>query len=105
MDGYATVFSSIPRLSSSLLCRLYLDSGVHVYTDKDVVMSTNGTWLMLHTDRPDDYEVRLPRACPRIIDVTYGRTVARNVDCFVHTLPKHSTAVYLMDWRGIEGEW
>lgn len=105
MDGYATVFSSIPRLSSSLLRRLYLDSGVHVYTDKDVVMSTNGTWLMLHTDRPDDYEVRLPRACPRIIDVTDGRTVARNADCFVHTLPKHSTAVYLMDWRGIEGEW
>ena len=105
MDGYSTVFASIPCLSSSLLRSLYRDSGVHVYTDQDVVMSTNGTWLMLHTNHADGYEVKLPRSCPRVIDVTDGRDVVRNADHFVHALPKYATAVYLMDWRGVEGEW
>ena len=105
MDGYSTVFASIPCLSPSLLRSLYRDSGVHVYTDQEVVMSTNGTWLMLHTDHADDYEVKLPRLCPRVIDVTDGHDVSRNSDRFVRALPKYSTAVYLMDWRGVEGDW
>ena len=95
--GHASVFASIPCLTSDLLRRLYRDSGVHVYTDQDVVLSANRAWLMLHTNHADNYAISLPRTCRRVIDVTTGTTVATDTSQFVHPMGKFSTAVFLLD--------
>lgn len=96
-EGHTSVFASIPRLSSDLLRRLYRDAGVHVYTDQDVVLSANRAWLMLHTNHADDYEIRLPRRCRRVVDVTTDTVVATGTDRFTRPLPKFATAVFLLD--------
>lgn len=96
-EGHTSVFASIPRLSSDLLRRLYRAAGVHVYTDQDVVLSANRAWLMLHTNHADDYEIRLPRRCRRVVDVTTDTVVATGTDRFTRPLPKFATAVFLLD--------
>ncbi|MBQ2631523.1 MAG: hypothetical protein IJG13_17740 [Kiritimatiellae bacterium] len=96
-DGWTSVFASIPRLDAAMLRTIYRDAGVHVYTDEDVVLSANRNWLMLHTNHAGDYDVRLPRTCRRVTDVTTGRTVATDADRFVHPMGRFRTAVFLME--------
>jgi len=96
-DDHVSVFASIPCFGSPLLRRLYREAGVHVYTDQDVVLSANRSWLMLHTNHADTYEIRLPRSCRRVTDVTTGETVARETDRFERKMKQHATGVFLME--------
>lgn len=97
--GYVSVFASVPCLSASVLRGLYREAGVFVYTDQDVVLSANRSWLMLHTNHDDTYEVRLPRSCRRITDVTTGEEVARDATCFQKRMKRHTTGVFLIEER------
>ena len=76
---------------------IYRSAGVHVYTDADVVLSANDSWLMLHTRGDGDYAVALPRAARRVVEVTSEKVVAENAAQFTWTLPRHSTAVFLLE--------
>ena len=91
------VFSALPALAPDVLRRLYKAAGVHVYTDADVVLSANRSWIMLHTRAKGDYEVRLPHRAAKVVDVTCGRTVAEGTDRFVCPLEQFQTAVLLLD--------
>ncbi|MBR3820294.1 MAG: hypothetical protein IKJ37_01595, partial [Kiritimatiellae bacterium] len=77
---------------------IYCSAGVHVYTDADVVLSANSAWLMLHTRSDGDYGISLPRKCRRITEITTEKKVAEEADSFVYSLPKHSTAIFLMEY-------
>ena len=96
-DGWTGVFSALPALAPDVLRRIYRDAGVHVYTDADVVLSANAAWLMLHTRAKGDYEVRLPRTCRRVVDVTCDRVVATDADRFVYPMEAFQTGVFLLD--------
>ena len=76
---------------------IYRSAGVHVYTDADVVLSANDSWVMLHTREDGDYTVSLPRAVRRVFEITEEKTVAENADSFSVELPRHSTAVFLIE--------
>jgi len=93
---WISVFSSLPALAPDVLRRLYKSAGVHVYSDDDVVVSANSAWLMLHTRRHGNYEVRLPRRMKEVVDVTSDRVVAYDSDIFSCELKKYQTAVFLM---------
>ncbi len=91
------VFSALPALAPDVLRRLYKAAGVHVYTDADVVLSANRSWLMLHTRAKGDYAVRLPRRAAKVVDVACGKVVATDTDRFVYPLERFQTAVLLLD--------
>ena len=91
------VFSPGAGLKSDRLREIYRRSGVHIYTDSDVVLSCNKSWLMLHTARGADCTVRLPRKASRILEVTTETPVAQNTDTFTWRLPDRSTAVFLLE--------
>ena len=96
-DGWTSVFSALPALAPDVLRRIYRDAGVHVYTDADVVLSANAAWLMLHTRAKGRYEVRLPRVCKRVVDVTCDRVVATDADRFAYPMEAFQTGVFLLD--------
>ena len=95
--GWTSVFSALPALAPDVLRRIYRDAGVHVYTDADVVLSANAAWLMLHTRAKGRYEVRLPRVCKRVVDVTCDRVVATDADRFAYPMEAFQTGVFLLD--------
>ncbi len=95
--GWTGVFSALPALAPDVLRRLYRAAGVHVYTDADVVLSANASWVMLHTRAQGAYTVCLPRRVARVTDVTCDKVVATNTDRFTYPLEKFQTTVLLLD--------
>ena len=91
------VFSPGAGLSSSRLRDIYRRSGVHIYTDSDVVLSCNRSWLMLHTAQGTDCTVRLPEKVTRVFEVTTETPVAEDADAFTWKLPDRSTAIFLLE--------
>lgn len=91
-----SVFSAIPALSPDVLRRIYKSSGVHVFTDDDVVLSANSAWLMLHTKERGNYEVRLPKRVKQVLDVTSGCLVGSDCAGFARELEKYQTAIFLL---------
>ena len=79
------------------LREIYRGAGVHIYTDSDVILSANRSWLMLHTRSEADYRVSLPAKSRRITEITTEKTVAENADLFTYHLLGHSTAVFLLE--------
>lgn len=94
-NGWTSVLSALPALAPDVLREIYKASGVHVYTDEDVVLSANSAWLMLHTRRRGHYVVRLPRRVKTVLDVSVGDVVARDCDNFTCELEKFQTAIFL----------
>ena len=90
-------YETLKMKSADELRAIYKAAGVHVYTDSDVVLSANSAWLMLHTREAGDYEIALPRRARKITEITTERPVAENADLFTWKLPKHSTAVFLLE--------
>ena len=90
------VFSALPALGPDVLRRLYAAAGVHLYTARDVVMSANRSWVMLHTHEKGDYDVKLPEKAAEVIDVTCDRVVATDADRFVYPMEQFQTAVFLI---------
>lgn len=95
-NGWTSVLSALPALAPEVLREIYKASGVHVYTDEDVVLSANSAWLMLHTRKRGRYAVRLPRRVKTVLDVTIDEVVARDCDNFTCELEKFQTAVFLL---------
>ena len=93
---WTSVLSALPALAPDVLREIYKASGVHVYTDEDVVLSANSAWLMLHTRKRGPYAVRLPRSVKTVRDVTSGAVVARDCDSFTCELEQFQTAVFLL---------
>ena len=96
-DGWTGVFSALPALAPDVLRRIYREAGVHLYTERDVVLSANRAWLMLHTREAGDYPVVLPRKARKVTDVTCGKVVAEDADRFTYPLKKFQTAVFLFE--------
>lgn len=84
-------------LKADELRGIYKKAGVHVYTDEDVVLSANSAWLMLHTRHEGDYRISLPRKARKVTEITTEKIAAENADSFVWKLPKHATAVFLIE--------
>ena len=91
-------YETLRFLDHNELRSIYRSAGVHVYTDADVVLSANSAWLMLHTRSDGDYRISLPGKCRRITEITTEKKVAEEADSFVYSLPKHSTAIFLMEY-------
>ena len=92
-NGWTSV---LPALAPDVLREIYKASGVHVYTDEDVVLSANRAWLMLHARKRGRYAVRLPRRVKTVLDVTIGDVIARDCDNFTCELEKFQTAIFLL---------
>ncbi len=95
--SWRSVFSSVPGLSPALLHEIYRESGVHVYTDTDAVISANASWVMLHTRESGNYEVKLPKKCTKVTEITTEKVVAEKADRFTVPLGKFQTAIFLLE--------
>ncbi|MBR5161336.1 MAG: hypothetical protein IKW80_06875, partial [Thermoguttaceae bacterium] len=96
-QSWRSIFSAVPGLSPALLHKIYREAGVHLYTDSDAVISANDSWLMIHTREVGNYEVKLPRKCRKVTEITSEKVVAENADCFTIPLGKFQTVIFLME--------
>ena len=92
-------YETLKMKNAAELRDIYKAAGVHVYTDSDVVLSANSAWLMLHTREAGDYSISLPRKMRKITEITTEKVVAEDADRFVWKLPKHATAVFLLEGK------
>jgi hypothetical protein len=90
-------YETLKMKSADELRDIYKTAGVHVYTDADVVLSANSAWLMLHTRHDGENRISLPGRVRKVTEITTEKVVAENADAFTWTLPKHATAVFLME--------
>ena len=90
-------YETLKMKSADELRAIYKAAGVHVYTDSDVVLSANSAWLMLHTREAGDYKIALPRKVRKVTEITTEKVIAEDADGFTLNLPKHSTAVFLLE--------
>ena len=95
--GWTSVFSAIPGVTGGQLREWYREAGVHVYTDCDDVFSANESWMMLHTKTAGSKHILLPKKCRRITEITTERIIGENTSKVSIDLPKHSTAVLLLE--------
>ena len=96
-QSWRSIFSAVPGLSPTLLHKIYHEAGVHLYTETDAVISANDSWLMIHTRDAGNYEVKLPRKCRKVTEITSEKVVAENVDSFTIPLGKFQTVIFLME--------
>ena len=96
-QSWRSIFSAVPGLSPSLLHKIYSEAGVHIYSDSDAVVSANESWLMIHTREAGNYDVKLPRKCRKVTEITSEKVVAENADCFTIPLGKFQTVIFLME--------
>ena len=97
LPEWTSIFSAIPGVTSDQLRSWYADAGVHIYSDCDDVLSANESWLMLHTRSAGVKQVRLPRRCKKVTEITREQVIGENVDSFSIELPQHATAVFLLE--------
>lgn len=96
-DTWKSVFCSITGVPRDYLREIYRDAGVHVYCDSGDVLSANESWLMLHTSAEGEKKVRLPRKYGQVTEIVSGKVIGKNLDEFTITLPKHVTAIFLLE--------
>lgn len=101
---WISVFSAIPGISSALLRDLYVEAGVHVYSDSDDVLSANRSWLMLHTRSAGTKTVHLPRLYQRVTEITREEVVGENLSSFSIDLPQHVTAIFMLEQTNMAQE-
>ena len=97
LDGWRSVYIAVPAVTPGMLRDVYRKSGVHLYTDRDVVLSANDAWVMLHTKEAGDYRVTLPGRARKVTEVTTEAVVGENLASFTWPLGKHRTAIFLVE--------
>ena len=96
-DGWTSVFSAIPGIPAALLRKLYVEAGVHVYSDCEDVVLANNSWLMLHTRSEGSKRIQLPRRYKRVTEITKEEVIGENIRSFTVELPQHVTAVFMLE--------
>lgn len=94
---WRSVYVAVPAVTPALFRDIYRRAGVHLYTDRDVVLSANSAWVMLHTKEAGDYRVNLPSRMRKITEVTTEKVVGENLSSFTWKLDKYRTAVFLLE--------
>ena len=90
-----SVWSAAPNLPSPLLRNLARLAGVHIYDDGDDVVYASQKVLVIHTRYEGERVIHLPRFC-NVYDPFAKKEVATQTTQFRVHLPRHTTAVYLL---------
>jgi len=97
LDGWTSVFSAIPGIPATLLRKLYVEAGVHVYSDCEDVISANNSWLMLHTRSEGMKRIQLPKRYKRVTEITKEEVIGEDIGSFTIELPQHVTAIFMLE--------
>ena len=95
--SWTSVFSAIPGVHASLLRELYVEAGVHVYSDGEDVISANSSWLMIHTRSGGTKEIHLPRRYQKVTEITKEKVIGEDLSSFTIELPRHVTAIFMLE--------
>ena len=85
-----------PTATAEDIRRFYRASGVHLYTEGDVVLSANRSWVLVHAREAGKVVIRLPRTAAEVTNVVRGEVVARRTDEVALDLRRFETAVLLV---------
>jgi len=98
MGDWKTVYCAVPRMNSDLLRGVARYAGVHLYSNRDVVMKVDNRLLMLHNGYEGDVQldIALPGA-GRVVDAYSGEVMTQNGQSFVAKLPKVATRLYWLN--------
>ena len=96
-EGDCTVvFSMAAPVPASVLRSLALYAGCNAWSDLGDVVAADGGMLAVHSVRPGERVLRLPKAMT-VTDAVTGRTVAQGVSSFKTILKSPDTRVFLLD--------
>jgi hypothetical protein len=73
-DGWTGVYSAAMTLPPGLLRNLAREAGVHLWSETDEALYTDGRFLSLHASADGDKVLYLPRPC-RVTDAITGQRV------------------------------
>ena len=91
------VYVAVPAATPGMFRDIYRRAGVHLYADRDVVLSANSAWVMLHTKEKGEYRVHLPQRAAKVTEVTTERIVGTDISEFNWELDAYRTAVFLLE--------
>ncbi len=81
MEGWTSAFLRKPaELTPAMLKELAAKAGVHLYTDKEIPVYADGTFLAVHAGEGECIELTLPENFGKITEMFSGRTAAENTD-------------------------
>ena len=94
-SDWTTVFAAVPGLTPEALRRLYRAAGVHVWCDRDAVLSANASWVMLHTRESGPHEIVLPHRAKRVVEITSEKTLGTDTDRVIVSPSAYKTLVLM----------
>jgi len=95
-DDCAVVFSMATPISASVLRSLALYAGCNQWSDLGDVVAASGNMLAVHSIRPGERTLHLPKPST-VIDAVSGEQVARDRNTFTVTLESPDTKVFLLE--------
>lgn len=99
-ENWRNVYSVVPYLKRDFLRNLAENSGVHIYTDANVVFDADGRYLVFNNgnERDQELNISLPRRASKISDALTGEILAQNTDNFVLKIEQTSTKIIFTEW-------
>ncbi len=94
---WRSYFCAVPGLPRSELIHIFKEADVHRFCSSDDIVTVSEAWLMIHTRSAGVKEITLPHKFRKITEITEEKFTAFDTDHFEIDLPKHSTAVFLLE--------
>jgi len=90
---YSTVYAGITTLPSGFLRNCARQAGVHLYTESDDVVQTDGRWLFISTTSAGTKEIRIPRPA-RVRDALTGQSIGEDISRWQVNLKQGETRLF-----------
>jgi hypothetical protein len=95
LDGWSSLFVAAPNLPPELLREIARFAGCHIYCETNDIIVANDRFLSVHSLDGGQKRFALPRRSD-VWEAYSRRKVARDVDVFEDTVPKHGTKLYYL---------
>ena len=95
-DGWTAIHSAAPMLPASLLRRIALHAGVHLYIETEDVVWASQDLVAVSVREPGTRSVRLPRRAT-VRDLYTGEQVGRDTDAFEADFADRATRVFALE--------
>lgn len=103
IDGWTSIYSSVPALTPGVLRKLARDAGVHIYCDGDEIVYANRSFVGVVVQEPGLRRIRLPEPSS-VVDVFAGRLVNERCREFEAEFNRNEAKLFflgtLKEWKG-----
>jgi len=95
-DGWRSIYSAAPCVSTAVLRALVKSAGVHLYVDEDAVVYANASLLSVTVVEPGRRRILLPQSA-NVVDAISGRRVAEQATSFEYDFQERESRLFFSD--------